>query len=58
MNGPPTGPGLLDAVRRAVQVRHYSYRTEQAYVHWIRRFLRFHRMLHPREMGEEEVGRS
>lgn len=33
----------------------YSIRTEQAYVHWIRRFIRFHNMKHPREMGREEV---
>jgi hypothetical protein len=32
-----TGPRLLDQVREAIRRRHYSYRTEQAYVHWIRR---------------------
>lgn len=48
-------PGLLTRVREAIRVRQYSYRTEQAYVHWIRRFLRFHGMRHPREMGAPEV---
>ena len=35
--------------------RHYSYRTEVAYLHWIRRFILFHGKRHPREMGEEEI---
>lgn len=33
---------LLDQVRQAVRVKHYSYRTEETYVHWIERFIRFH----------------
>jgi len=56
MDEPPRKPGLLEAVRRAVRVRHYSYRTEQAYVFWIRRFVRFHRMRSPRELDESHVG--
>ena len=36
-------------------MRHYSYRTEQAYIHWIKRFILFHRKTHPQEMGEVEV---
>lgn len=47
---------LLDQVRDAVRVRHYSYRTEQAYVGWIRRFVLFHGTRHPAEMGAPEVG--
>lgn len=47
---------LLDAVRQAIRGRHYSYRTEQSYLYWIRYFVRFHRRRHPREMGEIEVG--
>ena len=47
---------LLDAVRRAIRVRHYSYRTEQSYLYWVRYFVRFNRRRHPREMGEAEVG--
>jgi len=46
---------LLDRVRECVRVRHYSYRTEQQYVGWIRRFILFHGKRHPREMGAREV---
>jgi len=49
------GPRLLERVRAAIRARHYSYRTEQAYVHWIRRFIRFHGRRHPTEMGKREV---
>jgi hypothetical protein len=48
-------PKLLDQVRDAIRVRHYSIRTEQAYTDWIKRFILFHDKRHPREMGEEEV---
>ena len=48
-------PKLLDQVRAAIRIRHYSRRTEKAYVYWIRRFVIFHRMRHPTEMGEVEV---
>ena len=46
---------LLDQVRDAVRVRHLSYRTEQAYVDWIRRFILFHSKRHPNEMDETYV---
>jgi integron integrase len=46
---------LLQEVRNALRVRHYSRRTEEAYVGWIRRFIRFHDRKHPRQMGEAEV---
>jgi len=52
----PSQPKLLDRVRAAVRLRHYSPRTEEAYVGWIRRFIRFHRLRHPGEMGAPEVG--
>lgn len=52
---PPRGARLLDQVRDAVRRRHYSYLTEKAYRHWIRRFILFHGKRHPREMGEPEV---
>ena len=48
-------PKLLDLVRGAIRVQHYSRRTEQAYVSWIRRFIVFHGKRHPRELGEQEV---
>lgn len=47
---------FLEEVRRAIRVRHYSIRTEQAYLMWIRRFILFHSKRHPREMGAAEVG--
>ena len=48
-------PKLLDRVRLAIRVRHYSPRTERAYVGWIRRFIVFHGKRHPCELGEREV---
>jgi integrase len=48
-------PRLLDRVRGAVRVRHYSPRTETAYVAWIRRFILFHHKRHPEMMGPPEV---
>ena len=44
-------PKLLDQVRQAIRKRHYSDRTEKAYVHWIKRFIFFHNKRHPIEMG-------
>jgi len=43
-------PRLLDQVREAIRVRHYSIRTEESYVQWIRRFILFHDKRHPKEM--------
>ena len=48
-------PRLLDRVREAIQVRHYSHRTEDAYTGWIKRFIFFHDVRHPAEMGEAEI---
>lgn len=56
-NGPLPPRRLLDRVRDVLRVQHYSYRTEQAYVGWIRRFILFHEKRHPAEMGGEEVER-
>lgn len=53
--GPPTQPRLLDRVRHAIRARHYSLRTEEAYVGWIRRYILFHNKRHPMEMGETEI---
>ena len=50
-----SSPKLLDQVRQAIRLRHYSRRTEAAYVAWIRRFIVFHRKRHPRALGEPEV---
>lgn len=46
---------LLDRVREAIRYKHYSIRTERAYVEWVRRFVLYHGRRHPREMGGEEV---
>lgn len=51
----PRSPRLLDRVRSAIRLRHYSLRTEEAYVGWIRRFIHFHNVRHPDEMGSVEV---
>ncbi len=58
---PPTtaavasSPKLLDRVRWHLRVKHYSIRTEQAYIDWIRRYILFHHKRHPNEMGEREI---
>ena len=48
-------PKLLDQVRQLLRVRHYSPRTEEAYVAWIRRYILFHGKRHPAELAETEV---
>ena len=44
-------PRLLDRVRDALRLRHYSYRTEQGYLQWVRRFIFFHQKRHPRDVA-------
>jgi integron integrase len=46
---------LLDQVRDAARLKHYSIRTEQAYVNWIKRYILFHNIRHPKEMGNSEI---
>jgi integron integrase len=53
--GASEGPRLLASVRDAIRRRHYSLRTEESYVQWIRRFIYFSGKRHPREMGAGEV---
>ncbi|QJR13481.1 integron integrase [Usitatibacter palustris] len=48
-------PRLLDQVRTRIRTLHYSIRTERTYAHWIKRFIVFHRMRHPADMGAEEI---
>jgi integron integrase len=48
-------PGLIQRYRELLQTRHYARRTVKTYEQWLRRFLRFHRLRHPREMGSREV---
>lgn len=54
-SSPPKAPRLLDRVRAAIRARHYSRRTEAAYVGWVRRFVVFHGKRHPGELGEAEI---
>ena len=52
---PPSKPRLLDRVRVAIRERHYSRRTEDAYVAWTRRYVLFHGKRHPADMGAPEI---
>ncbi len=53
MEGKPVR--LLDRLREAIRVRHYSLSTERAYCDWVRRFILFHDKRHPRDLGAAEV---
>jgi len=48
-------PKLLDQIRQLMRLRHYSLRTEEAYVGWIRRYILFHGKRHPRELDDKHV---
>ncbi len=48
-------PKLLDQVRAAIRRLNYSRRTEEAYVHWIKRYIYFHGKRHPNDLGEAEA---
>lgn len=48
-------PRLLDQVRGKLRAKHYSYRTEQQYLHWIRRFILHQGRRHPRDMSQREI---
>lgn len=56
-SGPPVAaaPRLLDQVVARLRLRHYSLRTEQAYVEWIKRYIFFHDKRHPCDMGKAQV---
>ena len=51
----PAAPRLLDRVRDNIRSKHYSLRTEQAYIDWIKRFIHFHGKRHPAELSAPEV---
>lgn len=53
----PRGPKLLHQLRQALRVRHYSARTEEAYVGWVRRYVKFHGLRHPGELGPDDIRR-
>jgi site-specific recombinase XerD len=46
---------LIDQVGDAIRIKHYSYRTEQTYKDWIKRYILFHDKRHPKDMGAEEI---
>lgn len=51
----PPRPRLLDQMRAALRLRHYSPRTEDAYILWVRRLVLFHGKRHPLDLGEPEI---
>jgi integron integrase len=50
-------PKLLDQLREQIRLKHYSFKTEQSYVQWVKRYILFHNKRHPKDMGEEEITR-
>jgi len=50
-----SGRGLFEVAVEKMRTRHFAYRTEKAYLSWIRRYVKFHKRRHPREMGAAEV---
>jgi site-specific recombinase XerD len=57
---PPANSGsepkkLLDQTRDVLRLKHYSLRTERSYCDWIERFIRFHQLRHPKDMGAPEI---
>ena len=50
-----SGLKLIDQIRKAIRVKHYSYRTEQTYIYWIKKFILFNNKRHPDDMGEQEI---
>jgi integron integrase len=46
---------LLDDVRNILRLRHYSFQTEKTYIHWIKQYIYFHKITHPKDMGAAEV---
>ena len=51
----PKPKKLLDQIRDAIRLKHYSYSTEKTYVHWAKRYILFHNKRHPAEMGAAEI---
>ncbi len=49
-------PKLLELVRRALRVKHYSYQTEKTYIQWIKKYIYYHNLKHPKDMGKHEIG--
>jgi len=51
----PEGRGLFEVAREKIRTRHLAYRTEQVYLHWMRRYVKFHHPRHSRDMGASDV---
>lgn len=51
----PHSPRLLEQLRAALRVKHYSYRTEKSYIYWVRRFIYFHNKKHPQSLGTAAI---
>ena len=54
-HGPRPKQKLLDRARDIIRLKHYSIRTERAYLNWMRRYILFHHKRHPQEMGPAEI---
>jgi len=52
---PPAQPRLLDQMRALLRSKHYARRTEQSYIDWVTRYIRFHQTRHPRELGPADI---
>jgi len=48
-------PKLLDLVRQKIHLKHYSIRTDEGYISWIKRYIYFHNKRHPKDMGQKEI---
>lgn len=48
-------PGLFEVVRNKIRVKHYSIRTEKAYIYWIKSYLQFYSLQHPRQLNAEQI---
>ena len=57
MHTTPTAqpPKLLDQIRNKLRVKHYAIRTEEQYLHWIKRYILFHGKRHPKDMGAAQI---
>ena len=57
MHTAPTAqpPKLLDLIRNKLRVKHYAIRTEEQYLHWIKRYILFHGKRHPKDMGAAQI---
>ena len=51
----PKPKKLLEQVQEALRTKHYSYRTEQTYIDWIKRYILFHQKQHPKDLGVDEI---